>query len=100
MRAQTKQGYETDELVGVGLRDGSAMTAPLEGSGSPAHAQPEAVATGMGTAIQGRSLGQIAWLRLKRDKVALADRGSDRADRIAGLPRDGVEAVVEQVVQP
>jgi peptide/nickel transport system permease protein len=51
------------------------MTAPLEGSGSPAHAQPEAVATGMGTAIQGRSLGQIAWMRLKRDKIALAGGG-------------------------
>src|ERR687893_1642383 len=30
---------------------------------------------GMGTAIQGRSLGQIAWLRLKRDKVALVGGG-------------------------
>jgi ABC-type dipeptide/oligopeptide/nickel transport system permease subunit len=29
----------------------------------------------MGTAIQGRSLGRIAWLRLKRDKVALAGGG-------------------------
>ena len=26
----------------------------------------------MGTAIQGRSLGRIAWQRLKRDKLALA----------------------------
>jgi peptide/nickel transport system permease protein len=32
---------------------------------------PEAVLAGMGRA-QGRSLGQIAWLRLRRDKVALA----------------------------
>jgi len=46
------------------------MTAPLEGS--PAHPQPEAATAGIGTAIQGRSPGQIAWLRLKRDKVALA----------------------------
>src|SRR5918997_526661 len=30
---------------------------------------------GMGTAIQGRSLRQIAWLRLKRDRVALAGGG-------------------------
>jgi peptide/nickel transport system permease protein len=42
--------------------------APLEGPGSPTHAQPEAATEG----IQGRSPGQIAWLRLKRDKVALA----------------------------
>jgi ABC-type dipeptide/oligopeptide/nickel transport system permease subunit len=33
-------------------------------------AQPEAVAQG-GRKIEGRSLGQIAWSRLKRDKVAL-----------------------------
>ncbi|MGH3391434.1 MAG: ABC transporter permease [Actinomadura sp.] len=48
------------------------MTAPIEVSGSEATAQPEAVTAGIsGKAIQGRSLGQIAWLRLKRDKVAL-----------------------------
>ncbi|MDQ4104759.1 MAG: ABC transporter permease [Actinomycetota bacterium] len=51
------------------------MTAPLEGAGSPAQVQPEAVTEGMGRAIQGRSLRQIAWLRLKRDKVALAGGG-------------------------
>ena len=39
--------------------------------GKPEVAVPEAVLQGMGK-IQGRSLGQIAWLRLKRDKVALA----------------------------
>jgi peptide/nickel transport system permease protein len=47
------------------------MTAPLDVSGGAAQAQPEAVLSGEGKAIQGRSLGQIAWLRLKRDKVAL-----------------------------
>jgi peptide/nickel transport system permease protein len=47
------------------------MTAPLEVTGSAAEAQPEAVA-GLGGPIEGRSLGQIAWMRLKRDKVALA----------------------------
>jgi peptide/nickel transport system permease protein len=41
------------------------VTAPLEGSDSPAQARPAA-------AIQGRSLGRIAWQRLKRDKLALA----------------------------
>ncbi|MHB8340504.1 MAG: ABC transporter permease [Mycobacteriales bacterium] len=35
-------------------------------------AQPEAVLQGVaGLAIEGRSLGQIAWLRLKRDKIAI-----------------------------
>lgn len=47
------------------------MTAPLEVSGSDTRAEPEAATRGMGTAIQGRSLGQIAWLRLRRDKVAI-----------------------------
>ncbi|MFG2001338.1 ABC transporter permease [Spirillospora sp. NPDC048911] len=49
------------------------MTAPIETTGSEAEAQPEAVLAGVERkAIQGRSLGQIAWLRLKRDKVAMA----------------------------
>ncbi len=47
------------------------MTAPLEVSPSQSEAASEAALTGVGTAIAGRSLGQIAWLRLKRDKVAL-----------------------------
>jgi ABC-type dipeptide/oligopeptide/nickel transport system permease subunit len=48
------------------------VTAPIEVSGSESEAQPEAVISGMGAkAIEGRSLGQIAWLRLKRDKVAM-----------------------------
>ena len=34
-------------------------------------AAPEAVLEGLGKQIEGRSLGQIAWMRLKRDKVAL-----------------------------
>ena len=46
------------------------MTAPLE---LPTDAPPEAVLEGVsGEAIQGRSLGQIAWMRLRRDKVAMA----------------------------
>ncbi|SDD85918.1 ABC transporter permease [Actinokineospora iranica] len=49
------------------------MTAPPEVTGSGAVAEPEAALKGMGKkAIQGRSLGQIAWLRLRRDKVAIA----------------------------
>ena len=49
------------------------MTAPIELSPTAPDASPEAVLAGLGSkAIQGRSLGQIAWLRLRRDKVAMA----------------------------
>jgi len=48
------------------------VTAPLDAQGSATEAQPEAVLGGIeAKAIEGRSLGQIAWLRLKRDRVAL-----------------------------
>ena len=48
------------------------MTAPLDVEPAATQAQPEAVVTGLaGKKIEGRSLGQIAWMRLKRDKVAL-----------------------------
>jgi peptide/nickel transport system permease protein/oligopeptide transport system permease protein len=48
------------------------VTAPIEVSGSEAQAQPDAVLAGVSQkAIEGRSLWQIAWLRLRRDKVAL-----------------------------
>jgi peptide/nickel transport system permease protein len=47
------------------------MTAPLDVPGGAAEASPEAVLTGGGVAIEGRSLGQIAWIRLKRDRVAI-----------------------------
>ncbi|MDQ3401885.1 MAG: ABC transporter permease [Actinomycetota bacterium] len=49
------------------------MTAPPEVTGSAAEADPEAATIGMSKkAIQGRSLGQIALMRLRRDKVAMA----------------------------
>jgi len=49
------------------------MTAPLEVTEGAAAAPPEAALVGVSSkAIQGRSLGQIAWMRLKRDKVAMA----------------------------
>ena len=49
------------------------MTAPIYVSPAASGAAPEAVLAGVSAeAIQGRSLGQIAWLRLRRDKVALA----------------------------
>jgi len=45
------------------------MSAPLE---MAPEAQPEAVLEGVSSsAIEGRSLGQIAWMRLRRDKVAM-----------------------------
>ncbi|MGK5554075.1 ABC transporter permease [Actinomadura kijaniata] len=48
------------------------MTAPIEATGAEQQAQPDAVLAGSDRkAIQGRSLGQIAWMRLKRDKVAM-----------------------------
>jgi len=48
------------------------MAAPLDVSPVGAESAPEAVTTGLsGLRIEGRSLGQIAWLRLRRDKVAM-----------------------------
>jgi peptide/nickel transport system permease protein len=49
------------------------MTAPLEVTEASSAAQPDAALQGVSQkAIQGRSLGQIAWMRLKRDRVAIA----------------------------
>ena len=47
------------------------MTAPLEVTGATAEAQVAGELGGMAGRIEGRSPGQIAWMRLKRDKVAL-----------------------------
>ncbi len=48
------------------------MTAPAGLDPSAQHAEPESIAEASGVkAIEGRSLGQIAWLRLKRDKIAI-----------------------------
>ena len=47
------------------------MSAPLEVTGGAVEAQPESVLEGTGAAIEARSLGQIAWMRLKRDRVAM-----------------------------
>jgi len=47
------------------------MTAPLDVPGGATEVAPEAVLAGGGVSIEGRSLGQIAWIRLKRDRVAL-----------------------------
>jgi ABC-type dipeptide/oligopeptide/nickel transport system permease subunit len=48
------------------------MSAPLDVPQAVTEAVPEAVLAGEGKAVEGRSLGQIAWMRLKRDKVAMA----------------------------
>ena len=48
------------------------MAAPLDVPTS-GDVVPESVLEGVsGKAIEGRSLGQIAWMRLRRDKVAMA----------------------------
>lgn len=63
------------------------MGAPIEVSGSEAEAQPDAVLAGVDPkSIQGRSLGQIAWTRLKRDKVAMASAAFIVLLIIAALP--------------
>ncbi|TDQ45766.1 ABC transporter permease [Actinorugispora endophytica] len=46
------------------------MTAPLDATESAQHAEPEAITQGVRD-IASRSLTQIAWQRLRRDKVAL-----------------------------
>ena len=48
------------------------MSAPLEVPGAAEQSLPEAVVEAGGVPVAGRSLGQIAWLRLKRDRVAIA----------------------------
>ena len=48
------------------------MSTPLGGEPGSAIADPQAVLAGAGGEIEGRSLGQIAWRRLKQDKVAIA----------------------------
>jgi peptide/nickel transport system permease protein len=47
------------------------VTAPIDVTPQAEVADPEAVAHVPGEQIEGRSLGQIAWMRLKRDRVAL-----------------------------
>lgn len=49
------------------------MTAPLDVDSASAF--PDAAPVRSAKAIEGRSLGQIAWMRLKRDRVALVGGG-------------------------
>jgi peptide/nickel transport system permease protein len=48
------------------------MAVPIDVAASPGGPAPEPTAAVSGKAIEGRSLGQIAWMRLRRDKVAMA----------------------------
>jgi len=50
------------------------VSAPLEVEPGSSAAQPEAVLDGV-KKIEGRSLWQISWMRLKRDKIAIAGGG-------------------------
>jgi len=51
------------------------VSTPLEVEPGGPGAPTEAELVGSGPVIEGRSLGQIAWRRLKRDKVAMAGAG-------------------------
>src|SRR5216683_1081760 len=47
------------------------MAVPIDVATGPGGPAPETPLTVSGKAIEGRSLGQIAWMRLRRDKVAV-----------------------------
>src|SRR5579859_328971 len=47
------------------------MAVPIDLATGPGGSAPEPVVNVPGKAIEGRSLGQIAWMRLRRDKVAM-----------------------------
>jgi len=48
------------------------MAVPIDVATGPGGREPEPALSVPGKAIEGRSLGQIAWLRLRQDKVAMA----------------------------
>src|ERR1700730_14580841 len=47
------------------------MAVPIDVATGPGGPEPDAPVSVAGKAIEGRSLGQIAWMRLRRDKVAM-----------------------------
>ena len=47
------------------------MAVPIDVATGPGGPEPDVPLSVAGKAIEGRSLGQIAWLRLRRDKVAM-----------------------------
>jgi ABC-type dipeptide/oligopeptide/nickel transport system permease subunit len=48
------------------------MAVPIDVATGPGDPAPDQAPTISGKVIEGRSLGQIAWMRLRRDKVAMA----------------------------
>lgn len=50
----------------------ATMAVPIDVATGPGGPEPDAPLSVPGKAIEGRSLGQIAWMRLRRDKVAMA----------------------------
>jgi ABC-type dipeptide/oligopeptide/nickel transport system permease subunit len=48
------------------------MAVPIDVATGPGGPEPTPAPTVAGKAIEGRSLGQIAWMRLRQDKVAMA----------------------------
>ena len=54
---------------------GLTMAVPIDVAASPGGPPPEPTAAVSGKAIEGRSLGQIAWMRLRRDKLAMVGGG-------------------------
>ena len=48
------------------------MAVPIDVATGPGGPEPDALLSVPGQAIEGRSLGQIAWMRLRRDKLAMA----------------------------
>jgi peptide/nickel transport system permease protein len=48
------------------------MAVPIDVATGPGGPEPAPAPTVAGKAIEGRSLGQIAWMRLRQDKVAMA----------------------------
>ncbi len=51
------------------------MAVPIDVATGPGGPEPSIPLSVAGKAIEGRSLGQIAWMRLRRDKVAMAGGG-------------------------
>jgi len=51
---------------------GLTMAVPIDVASGPGGPEPESAVSVSGKAIEGRSLGQIAWMRLRQDKVAMA----------------------------
>ncbi len=47
------------------------MAVPIDVATGPGGPEPESAVSVSGKAIEGRSLGQIAWMRLRQDKVAM-----------------------------